>query len=318
LKILITGGAGFIGSHVADGFLESGHEVVVLDDLSTGSRENLSPRARFYETDIRSSEVARIFERERPAIVNHHAAQMDVRRAVREPDFDASVNILGSLNVLECARRFGARKLVFASTGGAVYGESRRLPVDESHQIAPLSPYGVSKFAFEQYLAAYHRLHGLSYTVLRYPNVYGPRQNPNGEAGVVAIFAGQLLRGETPTIFGDGEKTRDYVHVSDVVEANRLALVEDRGEVFNLGWGEEVSDRAIFEAVSRAVGVSVAPLWSDARPGEVQRICLDSSRIRERLGWTPKVRLEEGVLDVVRYQRERLKARGEVSGCEAS
>ncbi len=312
MKILVTGGAGFIASHLVDGFIDSGHDVVVLDDLSTGARENLNPRAKFYHVDIRSSEVARIFQAERPEIVNHHAAQMDVRRAVREPGFDASVNILGSLNILESARRFGARKLLFASTGGAVYGESSRLPVDESHPIAPLSPYGVSKFAFEQYLASYRRLHGLSYTVLRYPNVYGPRQDPQGEAGVIAIFVGQLLQGRTPTIFGDGSKTRDYLHVSDVVEANRLALGEEHGEVFNLGWGEEVSDRRVFEIVSRALGVSVEPILSSTRPGEVHRICLDSARIRQRLGWRPRVRLEEGVMDVVRHHRERLAAAGRI------
>lgn len=310
MKILVTGGAGFIASHVVDAFVESGHEVAVIDDLSTGYRENLSPKARFYEMDIRSTEVEAIFAEERPEIVNHHAAQMDVRRAAREPLFDASVNVLGALNILENARRFGAWKLVFASTGGAIYGESSGLPVDESHPIEPLSPYGLTKFTFERYLALYRRLYGLSYTVLRYPNVYGPRQDPLGEAGVVAIFVGQLLRGETPTLFGDGTKTRDYLHVSDIVEANRLVLREEHGEVFNLGWGEEVSDRTVFETVSRAVGVEVEPIMSSVRPGEVQRICLDSTRIRERLGWNPRVRLEEGVMDVVRYHRERLARMG--------
>ena len=306
VRILVTGGAGFIASHVVDAYVAAGHEVIVLDDLSTGRSENLNPRARFYEVDVRSDEVAKILAEERPEIVNHHAAQMDVRRAVREPEFDASVNVVGALKLLEGARRSGTREFIFASTGGAVYGEPERLPVDESHPAAPLSPYGLSKFVFEQYLALYRRLYRISYTVLRYPNVYGPRQNPHGEAGVVAIFAEQLLRGRTPTIFGDGAKTRDYVHVSDIVAANQLVLGSDRGAVFNLGRGEEVSDRDIFELVRGAVGTECEPRFDPVRPGEIHRICLDSAKIRRELGWAPKVSLREGIGEVV----ERLRKKG--------
>jgi len=311
VKVLVSGGAGFIASHVVDSLIEAGHQVVVIDDLSTGKEENLNPRATFYKLDIRSERVAEIFAAEKPEMVNHHAAQMDVRRAVREPAFDASVNVLGALNLLESGRRFGTQKFVFASTGGAVYGEPDKLPVDESQPIAPLSPYGLTKFVFEQYLALYRRLYGLAFTVLRYPNVYGRRQDPRGEAGVVAIFTGQLLRGETPTIFGDGSKTRDYVHVRDVVAANLLVLDflnGDQGEVFNLGWGQEVSDRRIFDTVCQAVGVRLEPHFAPFRPGEIQQISLDAGKISKRLGWEPKVRLEEGVAEVVRWHRERLRA----------
>lgn len=308
MKILVTGGAGFIASHIVDRFIEAGHEVVVIDDLSTGRTENLNPRATFYEVDIRSSEIAGIFVRERPDVVNHHAAQMDVRRAVREPEFDASVNVLGALNILDNGRLNGTRTFIFASTGGAVYGEPSRLPVDESHDIAPLSPYGLTKFTFEQYLALYRRLYGVAYTVLRYPNVYGPRQRPDGEAGVVSIFTARLLRGEQATIFGDGGKTRDYVHVRDIVDANERVLHCDHGEVFNLGWAREVSDREIFDAVRRAAGVEAKPAFEAVRPGEIERISLDSSKIRNRLQWAPTIPFEEGVADVVRWHRERESA----------
>jgi UDP-glucose 4-epimerase len=305
MRVLVTGGAGFIASHVTDLLLENGHEVAVVDDLSTGKRENVNARATFHEADIRSPEVEEICASFRPELVNHHAAQMDVRRAVREPEFDASVNVLGALRVLEAARRVGVRKIVFASTGGAVYGEPARLPVDEEHAIAPLSPYGLTKFVFEQYLALYGRLHGLDYTVLRYPNVYGPRQDPHGEAGVVAIFAGQLLRGETPTIFGDGSKTRDYVHVSDIARANLAVLGRASREVLNLGWGQEVSDLRIFEAVRKAVRSRVEPRFAAPRPGEVGRICLDGTKAARVLGWRPLVPLEEGVAAVVGWHRGR-------------
>ncbi len=311
MKVLVSGGAGFIASHVVDALIEAGHQVVVIDDLSTGKEENLNPRATFYNLDIRSERVTEIFAAEKPEMVNHHAAQMDVRRAVKEPAFDASVNVLGALNLLENARRFGIQKFVFASTGGAVYGQPDKLPVDESQPVAPLSPYGLTKFTFEQYLALYRRLYGLSFTVLRYPNVYGRRQDPHGEAGVVAIFTGQLLRGETPTIFGDGSKTRDYLHVSDVVAGNLLVLdflKRDQGEVFNLGWGEEVSDRRIFDTVCQAVGVRMEPRFAPFRPGEIQRISLDAAKISKRLGWQPRVGLEEGVAEVVHWHRERLRA----------
>ena len=308
MKFLVTGGAGFIASHVVDALISDGHQVTVADDLSTGKQENLNSQAVFYKLDIRSGEMAEVFAKEKPEVVNHHAAQMDVRRAVREPQFDASVNVLGSLNILECARKYGARKIIYASTGGAVYGEPENLPVDESHSIAPLSPYGLTKHTFEEYLSLYRRLYGIEYTTLRYPNVYGPRQDPHGEAGVVAIFAEQMLSGERPTIFGDGTKTRDYVFISDIVAANMLVFKQNHGEVFNLGWGREISDYQIFTAVRDALGVKIEPQYGKKRPGEIDRICLNSKKIHRKLGWQPQLSLEEGVARAVEWYHKKKKA----------
>jgi len=304
VKILVTGGAGFIGSHVVDGFLAAAHEVGVVDDLSTGKRANLNSKATFYNVDIRSAEIADIFAKENPDVVCHHAAQMDVRRAVREPQFDASVNVVGSVNVLESARQSGVKKIIYASTGGAVYGEPASLPVDEGHAIAPLSPYGLTKHTFEEYLALYRRLYGCAYTVLRYPNVFGPRQDPHGEAGVVAIFIQKMLAGEQPTIFGDGTKTRDYVYIDDIVAANLLAI-DAKSDVYNLGWGKEVSDYQIFCAVRDALGVTAEPHFGQKRHGEIDRVCLDSQRIFRDLGWRPRVSLEEGVARTVRWHKRQ-------------
>ena len=304
MKCLVTGGAGFIGSHIVDTLLEAGHEVVVVDDLSTGKRVNLNPRARFYQLDIRSPELPAVFASEKPDIVSHQAAQMDVRRAVREPAFDASVNVIGALNVLESARHSGVKKILFASTGGAVYGEPQQVPVAETHPIAPMSPYGLSKFTFEQYLGLYRRLYGMAYVALRYPNVYGPRQDPHGEAGVVAIFTRQMLAGEQPTIFGDGSKSRDYVHVSDVAAATRLLVAAgDEGSVFNLGFGLEVSDRMIFDAVRDALGLTIEPRFGAVRPGEVSRIALDTTRIRAAHGWQPTLDYKQGIARTVEWYK---------------
>jgi UDP-glucose 4-epimerase len=304
MKCLVTGGAGFIGSHIVDALFEAGHEVVVVDDLSTGKRANLNPHARFYEMDIRSPELPALFAREKPDVVSHQAAQMDVRRAVREPAFDASVNVIGALNVLESARHSGVQKILFASTGGAVYGEPEHVPVEESHPIAPMSPYGLTKYTFEQYLGLYRRLYGMAYVALRYPNVYGPRQDPHGEAGVVAIFTRQMLAGEQPIIFGDGSKSRDYVHVSDVAAATRMLVAHgDEGSVFNLGFGLEVTDRMIFDAVRDALGVKVEPRFGEVRPGEVSRIALDASRIRAARGWQPTLGYREGIARTVEWYK---------------
>ena len=305
MKVLVTGGAGFIASHVVDALVKEGHDVVVVDDLSMGKREQVHPAARFYRVDIRDRQaLEEVFRIERPDAVNHHAAQGDLRRSMTEPSFDASVNIVGSLNLLEFALTYQAKKFVNISSGGAVYGEPQRLPVDERHPICPMSAYGVSKYAVEQYLRLFDGS-GLDYTILRYANVYVPRQNPKGEAGVVAIFSRQMLAGERPTIFGDGTKTRDYVYVGDVVAANLSAMVEKRGSgrSYNIGLGCEVSDRQIFELVRNAVGATVEPILASKRPGEIDRICLDASLAKAELGWEPTVSLDEGMARTVAFYR---------------
>ena len=239
-KILVTGGAGFIGSHVVDLFLEKGFEVVILDDLSTGRTSNLNPGAKFYQMDIRDPKICNIFEVEKPDYISHHAAQMDVRRSVAQPLFDADVNILGSINLIECAKEFGVKRFVYISTGGAVYGEPERVPCEETDPINPICQYGASKHTVEHYLFMYNVNYGLKYTVLRYPNVFGPRQDPHGEAGVVAIFTGKMLAGEQVIINGDGEQTRDYVYVGDCARANYLAVtVEHQTGIYNLGWSSQ-------------------------------------------------------------------------------
>ncbi len=305
MKILVTGGAGFIGSHIVDRYLALGHEVVIVDNLATGRRSNINPDATFYEISITDAEALReVFETQRPEVVNHHAAQMDVRRSVAEPQFDAETNIIGTLNLLEAGRAVGTRKFIFASSGGAIYGEVEELPASEDVPLRPISHYGASKLAGEVYLGLYERLYGIETTVLRYANVYGPRQNPKGEAGVNAIFANMMLRGERPTIFGRGDKTRDYVFIADVVEANVLALERGAGEVLNIGTGVQTTDQEVYDAVAAAVGFDEPPIYGDERPGDVRHSCLDASRARAVLGWEPTVEFREGVRRTVEYQRE--------------
>jgi len=307
VKVLVTGGAGFIGSHLSDRLVALGHDVVIVDDLSKGKVENLPPQAKFYEIDIRDRELATVFASEHPQAVFHHAAHADVTRSVRDPEYDASVNVLGSLNLLECCRASGVQKFVYASTGGALYGEPRYLPADESHPINPVAPYGVSKHVVEQYLFTYGVNHHLDYTVLRYPNVYGPRQDPHGEAGVVAIFAVQLLTDRQPVIFGDGTKTRDYCNVADIVEANMLALNSRAGSIYNLGRGIEVADLEVFEAVRKAVGSNTAPGFAAVRSGEVEHIALDASKAERELGWTWRVDLDAGIAEAVEHYRKEIE-----------
>jgi UDP-glucose 4-epimerase len=305
MKILVTGGAGFIASHVSEGYLRRGHSVVIVDDLSTGKRENVPSGAKFFTQDITDSAgMEQIIADERPEIINHHAAQMDVRRSVREPLFDARVNILGALGLLELAVKYKARKFLYASTGGASYGEVQVTPVDESHATKPICHYGVSKLTLEKYLFLYRHLYGLNYTVMRYPNVFGPRQNPHGEAGVTAIFALQMLLGEQPTIFGDGSKTRDYVFVDDIVRANVALLEKADGEVLNLGSGVPTSDYQIFDLVRAATQYRGAPKYAPVRPGEVAHIALSSLRARDLLGWAPEISLADGIARTVQAVRQ--------------
>lgn len=295
MRILVTGGAGFIGSHVVDAYIAAGHDVAVVDDLSTGHRQNLHPHARFYEMDIRDPALSDVFATEKPGVVNHHGAQMSVRVSVNEPLRDASINVVGSLNLLECARNAGTRKVIYISTGGAAYGEPRYLPCDEEHPIDPLCPYGISKHTPEHYLALYQRLYGLDYTVLRYPNVYGPRQDPYGEAGVVAIFAGQMLRGERVVINGTGEQERDFVAIGDIAAANRAALARGGGAIINLGSGHGTSVNQIFATIAEIIGYRQPPLFGPAKTGEVFRIYLTGEKARSLLDWQPMISLDAGL-----------------------
>jgi UDP-glucose 4-epimerase len=293
VRAVVTGGAGFIGSHVVDALIARGDEVHVLDDLSRGKRENVTGAARVHEGDIRS-ETDRFFDEVRPELCFHLAAQADVRVSVERPDFDADVNVIGTVRVLEAARRHGT-KIVFSSTGGAIYGECDG-PADENHALEPLAPYGVSKLAGEEYLAAYNRLYGTEHVTVRFGNVYGPRQDPKGEAGVVAIFMNRLRAGETPKIFGDGTQTRDYVYVGDVVAAT-LAAAGHGGGVLNVGSGSETSVLDLYERIQRAAGVTRESEFAEARPGELQRSVLDASRARKELGWEPQHSLDEGLAE---------------------
>jgi UDP-glucose 4-epimerase len=302
MKVLVTGGAGFIASHVVDRYLQHGLQVVIVDDLSTGRTSNLNPAAVFYRLDIRSPQLGEIFEKERPDYVNHHAAQMDVRRSVAQPLFDADVNILGSINLIECAKRYQVKRIVYISTGGAIFGEPEYLPCDEGHPINPICQYGISKHTVEHYLYLYHANYGLNYTVLRYPNVYGPRQDPHGEAGVVAIFTGQMLADKQVVINGDGEQLRDYAYVSDCAQANLLALTKDAGSgIYNLGSGRGTTVNQIFQALKTITGYRRPPVYGPAKVGETRRIYLDARKAQRELGWVPEVSFEDGLAKTVAY-----------------
>jgi UDP-glucose 4-epimerase len=305
MRILVTGGAGFIGSHVVDRFVRDGHEVVVLDNLSTGSQRNLNPKARLVELDIRDSKgVEGLLAAEKFDVVDHHAAQMDVRKSTEDPLYDAQVNILGSLNLITSAARHGVKKFIYISTGGAVYGEPKRLPVEEDAAINPECPYGISKHTVEHYLYLYRFLYKLNYVVLRYANVFGPRQNPHGEAGVIAIFAGKLMDGETTTIYGDGKQLRDYVFVGDVAEANALALERGDGEIVNLGSERGTSVLELYEHLARLTGSKSEPKFAPARPGEIYKIYLSGERAGKLLGWKAAVSVEEGLGRTVEWMQQ--------------
>ena len=309
MKILVTGAAGFIASHVADAYINLGHEVSILDDLSRGSRRNLNPRARFFEGDIQDRAfVDQVFDAVQPEVVNHHAAQMDVRRGVREPLFDARVNILGSLNLLEAAVAHKTRRIIYVSTAGAAYGEPKSLPVTEECPINPITPYGISKHTVEHYLFTFSFLYGINYVVLRYGNVYGPRQSSQGEAGVFAIFSEQILAGIQPVIYGDGSKIRDYVYIDDVAEANVCALERGAGEIFNIANGVPTTDQQVFSATSSLLGhPELKARYVPKRPGEIDAICLDISKAARILGWKPRVNLEEGARKTVAFFQQTVQ-----------
>ena len=311
MKILVTGGAGFIGSHLVNRLIQLGHEVVVVDNLATGCRHNLNPRARFYEASLLDSSLDEIFRREKPDIVNHHAAQNDVRRSSADLVFDAQHNIVGSIRLIQACIAHSVKKVIYASSGGTVYGEPTYLPVDEAHPIAPISPYGISKHTVEHYLFLAAASAGLNYTVLRYANIYGPRQHPHGGAGVVAIFAESMLRGVVPTIFGDGSSTRDYLFISDAVEANLLALTGGDREIYHVSTGKEISLNELFCQLKQIIGSSIsckdilkmAPVYAERRSGEIHRIALSPARIQQDLGWKPQFSLQDGLAQTVPYCR---------------
>lgn len=302
LNILVTGGAGFIASHIVDAFIENGHNVTIIDNLTTGREENINQKAKFYKLDIRD-DLSKIFEEGKFDVVNHHAAQIDVRRSVIDPIYDAGVNIIGTLNLLQNAVKYGVKKFMFASTGGAVYGEQDYFPADENHKQQPLSPYGISKLAVEKYLYFYKEVHGLRYTILRYANIYGPRQNPLGEAGVVCIFLDKILAGEQPIINGSGEQTRDYVYVKDVVKANLLNLNEEESEIYNVGTGIETSVNELFRLINQNFNNSIKEVHGPAKPGEQMRSVITSEKLFKKFGWKPSTRLEDGLKETIDYYK---------------
>lgn len=301
MKILVTGGAGFIGSHVVDQFVEAGHEVVIVDSLVTGRMSNLNPKAKFYQVDIRDPQLKQVFEDERPEIVDHHAAQMDVRRSVADPIYDADVNILGTLNLLNLCVEYKTRKVIYISSGGAVYGEPVYLPCDEKHPIQPLCPYGATKYMTELYLYMYKQTHGLDYSIIRYPNVYGPRQDPNGEAGVVAIFTGAMLKGQPVTINGTGEQMRDYVYVKDCARANLMLLENGSGQVYNVGYGIGTTVNQIFAGLKNVIQYPLDAHYGPAKAGETWQIYSDATKVKQELGWEPLIPLEAGLRETVEY-----------------
>ncbi len=303
--ICVTGGAGFIGSHVAAALAAAGHRVLIVDDLSSGSKDNVPPGAELHRLDIRSRAAADLVSQAGVEILVHHAAQIDVRRSVADPVLDADVNVLGTLNLLEAGRRGCLRQVVFASTGGAIYGEQDAFPAGEDHPTRPLSPYGVAKLAVERYLWYYHAEHGLDATVLRYANVYGPRQSPHGEAGVVAIFLDRLLAGRAAMINGDGLQTRDYVFVGDVVAANLAAAGRPGWGVYNVGTGRETDVVTLYRAIAAAAGVDSPPQHGPAKPGEQRRSAISSARLAEDLGVTVATDLQQGLAATAAWFRAR-------------
>ena len=304
MRVLVTGGAGFIGSHIVDAFVEHGHSVSIVDNLSEGSRANLNPKARLFDVSINDAEgLERAFADFKPDIISHHAAQISVRNSMFDPTHDAEVNIIGSLNVLQCAVRHDVERIVFASTS-VVYAKPVHLPMDETHPLRPESVYGVSKLTVENFIRLYSDTYGIKHKIFRYGNVFGPRQNPHGEAGVVAIFTGQFLRGEQPTIFGDGTKTRDYIYIGDIVSAN-IAALEAAGDndTYNIARGIGVSDFEIFDAVGAACDSSMQPKYAPVRPGEPQNLSLDPAKAMQALPWQPRVSLSDGIIQVVQHHR---------------
>lgn len=307
MKILVTGGAGFIGSHIVDKLISEGNEVVVVDNLSTGKKENLNTQAKFYETDIKDyASLEKIFNQEKPEYVCHQAAHASVSESVKDPIHDAENNILGSINIIRCAVKYNVKKIVFASTGGAIYGDADILPTPENYDAKPVSPYGVTKLAAEKYLYCFNFLNKLNYTILRYANVYGPKQDPFGEAGVVAIFCQKIANNDQPIINGDGKCTRDYVYVKDIANANLSALKSEKSQnIYNVGTGIQTDVNTIFQNLIKISGRNIPEKHGPARIGDQRTSAIDSSKIKQELNWEPKVKLEDGLKETYEWFKNK-------------
>jgi UDP-glucose 4-epimerase len=306
VNILVTGGAGFIASHVVDTYINEAHSVTVIDNLSTGFEKNVNPKANFVKKDICETDLIKLFEKEKFDVVNHHAAQMDVRKSVADPTYDANTNIIGTINLLQSSIKTGVKKFMFASTGGAVYGEQDYFPADEKHPTSPCSPYGISKLAVEKYLFFYKFQYDFNYTILRYANIYGPRQNSKGEAGVVAIFTTKLLANEQPVINGSGKQTRDYVYVGDVVKANLITLNDDVCDIYNVGTGKETDVNVLFSKLNNLIGSNKEEKYGPPAPGEQMRSVISSEKLFKKFNWKPSVLLDNGLKETVEFFKNNL------------
>lgn len=306
MKVLVTGGCGFIGSHIVDMLIDQGHEVTVVDNLCTGNMDNLNPKAAFYEIDITSGELRQVFEAYKPDVVYHEAAQIDIQRSIKDTVFDTTVNIVGTVNVLECCRDFKVRKFIYASSA-AVYGNPRYLGVDENHPVDPISFYGISKYTPESYIKVYSDLYGLRYTILRYANVYGIRQDFKGEGGVISIFLDRMLKGEVPTIFGEGEQTRDFIYVKDIASANVAVLDKGDREIMNVGTNLPVTVNEVFRQMKKILNVSLEPKYGPERKGDILHSHLSNEKILRVVGWKPQYTLEQGLRETVDYYRNKME-----------
>lgn len=307
MKIAVTGGAGFIGSHIVDAYIAEGHDVVVIDNLSSGNKSMVNPKATLYTMDIADPKIADVFAKEQFDVLSHHAAQISVRVAVENPRLDAEINILGSLNLYEAARISGVKKIIFASSGGAVYGEQQYYPADEKHPKRPISPYGVTKLSNEFYLGYYRAIYGIEHVIFRYTNVYGPRQNPHGEAGVVAIFIQKMLAGEQPVINGDGTQTRDYIYVEDLVRANVLALENHAQGIFNCSTASEKSVNILFQILQYKTGNHCKRIHAPGKTGEQKRSVCSYDKAKTLLNWSPQVHFEEGLARTIEWFKSQKK-----------
>ena len=305
MKILVTGGAGFIGSNVVDEYINLGHEVIVVDDLSTGFKHNVNPKAKFYEMDILSNQIEKVFEKEKPDIVNHHAAQISVPVSVQNPQFDTEVNVVGFLNILQNCVKFKVKKVILISSGGAIYGEAEEYPTTENYNPIPLSPYAINKYVCEKYLHFYFHQYGLNYTVLRYANVFGPRQIPHGEAGVVSIFITNFKENKESFLYAFEDEpdgmVRDYVYMKDVVQANVIALNKGDSGAFNIGTNLETTTGKLYREISKQMNVNVEPIRAEARPGDIRKSCLNIEKAKNELGWEPKYSLQKGIKETINF-----------------